>query len=82
MRLKRPHGHANPGGFDYERWLFQQRIAATGYVRQDARNHRVPGQVHGLAERLRYRLADRLDEQGSSPALSGHVCPTRWQHRA
>ncbi len=33
-RLKPPHGFANPGGFDYERWLFQQGILATGYVRE------------------------------------------------
>ncbi len=32
VRLKPPHGFVNPGGFDYERWLFQQGIAATGHV--------------------------------------------------
>jgi competence protein ComEC len=32
VRLKRPHGHANPGGFDYEEWLFQQHLTASGYV--------------------------------------------------
>ncbi len=31
-RLKRPHGLMNPGGFDYEAWLFANRIRATGYV--------------------------------------------------
>lgn len=41
VRLKQPHGFANPGGFDYERWLFQQRISATGYVRKDPRNRRL-----------------------------------------
>jgi len=33
VRLKRPHGTNNPGGFDYERWLFLEGIGATGYVR-------------------------------------------------
>ena len=33
VKLKRPHGSLNPGGFDYERWLFTEGIAATGYVR-------------------------------------------------
>ena len=33
VKLKRPHGRFNPGGFDYERWLFMQNIGATGYVR-------------------------------------------------
>ncbi len=31
--LKRPHGLANPGGNDYEAWLLQQNIGATGSVR-------------------------------------------------
>jgi len=34
VRMKKPHGFQNPGGFDYEAWLFQERISATGYVRQ------------------------------------------------
>lgn len=33
VRLKPPHGGLNPGGFDYERWLFTEGIGATGYVR-------------------------------------------------
>lgn len=33
VKLKAPGGFMNPGGFDYEKWLFQQRIIATGYVR-------------------------------------------------
>ena len=33
VRLKRPHGFMNPGGFDYEKWLFTKRIRATGYIR-------------------------------------------------
>lgn len=37
VRLKRPHGTANPDGFDYELWLFEQGIRATGYVSNDVR---------------------------------------------
>lgn len=33
VKLKRPHGTLNPGGFDYERWLFIEGVGATGYVR-------------------------------------------------
>jgi len=33
VRLKRPHGSVNPYGFDYESWLLQRSIGATGYVR-------------------------------------------------
>ena len=28
VKLKRPRGFFNPGGFDYEGWLFRQRIGA------------------------------------------------------
>ncbi|MBM3386909.1 MAG: DNA internalization-related competence protein ComEC/Rec2 [Betaproteobacteria bacterium] len=34
VRLKAAHGHLNPGGFDYELWLWEQGVRATGYVRQ------------------------------------------------
>ncbi|HEY8539291.1 MAG TPA: DNA internalization-related competence protein ComEC/Rec2 [Steroidobacteraceae bacterium] len=33
VRLKRRNGFANPGGFDYEGYLFRAGIGATGYVR-------------------------------------------------
>lgn len=31
-RLHRPHGGVNPGGFDYEAWLLERGIRATGSV--------------------------------------------------
>lgn len=37
VRLKRPHGNANPDGFDYEAWLLGQRIRAGGYVYHDTK---------------------------------------------
>ncbi|MDR0234032.1 MAG: DNA internalization-related competence protein ComEC/Rec2 [Zoogloeaceae bacterium] len=33
VRLKRPHGSLNPYGFDYEAWLLERNLGATGYVR-------------------------------------------------
>ncbi len=33
VKLKKPYGRLNPGGFDYQRWLFAENIGATGYVR-------------------------------------------------
>lgn len=38
VKLKRPRGFANPGGFDYQAWLLRQGIGATGYVVQSANN--------------------------------------------
>ncbi len=33
VRLKAPHGSVNPHGFDYELYLWEQGVQATGYVR-------------------------------------------------
>jgi competence protein ComEC len=33
VRLKRPHGSANPFGFDYEFWMLEEGLRASGYVR-------------------------------------------------
>ncbi len=38
VRLKAPHGSRNPHGFDYELWLWEQGVQATGYVRAGARD--------------------------------------------
>lgn len=71
VRLKRPHGYANPGGFDYERWLFQQRIRATGYVRKDERNRHLDGQSLSLVAGIRNNIATRYQAMGStSPGLA------------
>ena len=33
VRLKRPHGTMNPGGFDFEAWMLERNLRASGYVR-------------------------------------------------
>ncbi len=33
VRLRRPHGTFNPGGFDLEAWLLERNVRASGYVR-------------------------------------------------
>ena len=38
LRLKAPHGSRNPFGFDYELWLWEQGVQATGYVRASAKD--------------------------------------------
>jgi competence protein ComEC len=38
VRLKAPHGNMNPNGFDYELWLWEQGLQATGYVRSGKRD--------------------------------------------
>src|SRR4051812_24470738 len=34
VRVRRPHGSVNPHGFDYEAWLLERGLGATGYIRQ------------------------------------------------
>ena len=50
LRLKQPHGFMNPGGFDYEGWLYSKKIRATGYVRINYKKK---------------KFAKKLDEQAS-----------------
>lgn len=63
LRLRRPHGNANAGGFDYEAWLLENGVRATGYVRPREANFLleafVPGFGYGV-ERLRQGVRDRF----------------------
>ena len=60
VRLKRPHGNANPYGFDYEAWLIERDIGATGYVRQEKRLAKFVARPAYLVEALREKLAERV----------------------
>ncbi|MBI1732127.1 MAG: ComEC/Rec2 family competence protein [Gammaproteobacteria bacterium] len=60
VRLKRPVGFMNPGSFDYEAWLFQHRIRATGYVVGDARNGRVDVAHPWRPDVWRFHLRERI----------------------
>jgi competence protein ComEC len=55
VRLKRPWGFVNPGGFDYERWLFTRGIGATGYVKGSYHQQRyISDQASPLQNSRRY----------------------------
>lgn len=66
VRLREPHGLANPHGFDTERWLWEQGLGATGYVRfgtRDPAPHRlsVAGLgLHPWRERIRQQIQARV----------------------
>ncbi len=72
VRLKRPHGVRNPGGFDLEAWLLERNLRATGAVRTGRRDpapRLVDPRVDRpglLTERARHALRDRL-----APMLEG-----------
>ncbi len=61
LRLRRPHGFANPGGFDYEAWLMQNGIRATGYVREHNGNVLVADNTSlRMFTRLRFAVVQKI----------------------
>ncbi len=73
VRLKRPHGMMNPGGFDYERWLFLHRIGATGYVRQSPNNRLMDERAGSLLSLWRQTLADDVTSALADHPMSGII---------
>lgn len=81
-RLRAPRGLANPGGFDYERWLFVEGYDATGYVRSGsvvAEAALAPG-PRGWAQRLsrhwlkfRVALVERIGAHFRDPDAAALV---------
>ena len=90
VRLQRPRGFSNPGGFDFERWLFVNGIYATGYVRQappatllaEAQRYPIDRFRQTLAERWQAVLADS-PYLGILTALAigerQHISADQWQ---
>ncbi len=64
-RLRLPHGLANPHGFDYEAWMLERGIRATGLVRARGGSERIDALVQRptyLIERLRERIRERFQD--------------------
>ncbi len=76
VRLKAPHGHINPHGFDYELWLWEQGLHATGYVRQSAKDPSprwLGATWKHPVERLRQRVRSAITAQVPERAVAGIV---------
>jgi competence protein ComEC len=67
VKLKRVHGNLNPGGFDYERWLFTEGVGATGYIRpnpqpvllgRDSAWSSIAGWRQSITDQLSHTLSD------------------------
>lgn len=73
-RLKAPHGHVNPHGFDYELWLWEQGVQATGYVRagpaQPPPMRLATTWAHPV-ERLRQQTRDAIFARVGEPRWAG-----------
>ncbi|RZI71786.1 MAG: DNA internalization-related competence protein ComEC/Rec2 [Variovorax sp.] len=76
VRLKAPHGNLNPHGFDYELWLWEQGVQATGYVRsgtRDAAPERIGGTWRHPVERARESVRDAVFERIADRRLAGVI---------
>jgi len=78
VKLKRPYGTSNPGGFDYERNLYRHGISATGYVRRDAINERMENlskltTIDMGVNQLRQYISDTLRERLMNSSHQGLI---------
>ena len=73
IRLKRPHGFMNPGGFDYESWLFQNRLRATGYVVDDEGNTRLNEAARFNPDFVRFVIGNKIREALPPDKLTGFI---------
>ena len=76
VRLKRPHGTANPYGFDFEAWALERNIRAVGYIRNPPSNQRLSVLVsrpaywlEHLRENFRNHIQNVLKNQPAEPVL-------------
>jgi competence protein ComEC len=73
VRLRRPHGNLNPHGFDYEAWLLERGVGATGYVRSGKKSRPeklgARNSISDRIEKLRESVRDRFKRVlGETPA--------------
>lgn len=69
LRLRLPQGVQNPGGFDFERYAFEQRFAATGYVRSGRVFESGPLPFLARVDRVRLQLSRQIARSVSDPTL-------------
>jgi len=87
VRLKRPRGVLNPGGFDFEKSALAQRISATGYVREPRKAKRVANGtgIDAWRDRLSHAIARSLPEgrgrfvQALALGDTRNLAPEDWE---
>jgi competence protein ComEC len=76
LRFKAPHGSRNPHGFDYELWLWEQGVQATGYVRASARDPvpvRLKQTWHHPVVLARQTVREQIYKQVSQRQFAGMI---------
>lgn len=84
IRLKRPSGFLNLGGFDYEKWLFTERIIATGYIRKSLeQNHRLKPapwwSLNKWRETIHHNIQESVSNKPAAAVLSALVVAIRTE---
>ena len=74
LKLKRPHGQQNPGGYDMEGWLWQHAIGGTASVKVGSPLTGVAWQA-GI-DRLRARVAARIRQVLAGSDYAGVIVAT------
>ncbi len=76
VRLKAPHGNLNPHGFDQELRMWEQGVAASGYVRTgsgDAAPERLGASGAHPVERAREQVRDAIFARVADRRLAGVI---------
>ena len=80
VKLRRPHGLMNPGGFDYQTWLTENGIGGVGHVLARGENHLL-GRDNLSADYWRWQVARYLDSRlqglASAPLLKALLIADR-----
>lgn len=71
VRLRRPHGLANPHAFDQELRWFEEGVRATGSVRDAPAPQLIDHAAAHPVERLRQRARDAIDAAVTEPRVAG-----------
>ena len=76
VRLKAPHGASNPFGYDFELWLWEQGLQATGYVRagpKDPTPQRLTQTYRHPVELARQRVREQIVGQVEDRKYAGLI---------
>lgn len=72
VRLKKPHGYASWGAFDYEKFLFRHQIFARGYVRLKQPFSRIKA-AHSSVSQWRQSIQQRLGALTNADSVGNSI---------
>lgn len=73
IKLKQNNGLRNQGSFDYEKWLFANKIGATGYVRTDDSNIILSSSNFAFVNQIRQLIKEKIKPYIQDLSFSGVI---------